>query len=110
MMHKKKQDDIEKKVDETLNLLNKINRLQPKPFLYTRVMAKWENDTQKAVPNQWKWAVKVSWPMLVAILMLNLATLLFYSPGSSMNAEDDQALQFIEEYGILYDGMYAYEE
>ena len=109
-MHKKKEDDIEKKVDETLNLLNKVNRLQPKPFLYTRIMARWQNDAPKAVPSQWRWAVKVSWPMLVAIVILNLATLLVYRPGSSTSNHDDQALLFIEEYGILYDGMYAYEE
>ena len=79
--------DLEKRIEDTLNSLDGIQRAEPQPFFYTRLIGRLQREQR----NVWeKMGSFLSRPVvviagLVLILVMNAFMLLQQSPGTSNN-------------------------
>jgi hypothetical protein len=92
--------NIDKKIEETLNSLDGMNRAEPRPFFYTRLEARMENEASISTYAVRKLKPALLIPMLACSLLLSVAsvyTVLSYdSQDSSLSSKD----AFIQEYGL----------
>jgi hypothetical protein len=86
--------DLEKRIDETLNSLDGIQRAEPQPFFYTRLIGRLQGEQK----NVWeKMGSFLSRPVvviagLVIILVMNAFILLQQAPGSPSNGSSNGGL------------------
>lgn len=93
--------NIDKKIEETLNSLEGINRAEPKPFFYTRLKARMENEVSVSAYAARKLKSTLLVPMLACSLLLSVAsvfTALNYDNGSSTSLSSEEV--FVQEYGL----------
>jgi len=109
----KSKNELEKKVQETLESLDGISRAEPNPFFYTRLTARLQRD----VPSVWESiGAFISRPAvaiatLCLILALN-ALILFRSDdnSSSLPVTSNEALVSDNEYVMMASsGSFDYE-
>ena len=108
----KSKNELERKVQETLESLDGISRAEPKPFFYTRLTAR----LQKDVPSVWesigalisKPAVAIA--TLCIILALN-AFILFRNDddSSTLPMSSNDALVSDNEYVMASSSSFDYE-
>jgi len=108
----KSKNELERKVQETLESLDGIHRAEPKPFFYTRLTAR----LQKDVPSVWesigalisKPAVAIA--TLCIILALN-AFILFRNDddSSTLPMSSNDALVSDNEYVMASSSSFDYE-
>lgn len=94
--------DLDKKIEETMHALNGISKAEPRPFFYTRLQARMDNE-RSSLP------VKALRPALVfpaALLSLFLTAFSIYTV-SSQNANQNSKEVFAKEYG-LSESLYTY--
>ena len=92
--------NINKQIEETLNSLDGVNRAEPRPFFYTRLEARMENESSISTYAVRKLKPALLIPMLACSLLLSVAsvyTVLSYdTQDSSLSSKD----AFIQEYGL----------
>ena len=92
--------NIDKKIEETLNSLDGVNRAEPRPFFYTRLKVRMENEASASTHSVRKLKPALLIPMLACSLLLSVAsvyTVLSYdTQDSSLSSKD----AFIQEYGL----------
>jgi hypothetical protein len=100
-------NDIEKLVNETLDSLNGMQKAEPRPFLFTRIMARMN---QKEETIWEKIASLVSKPAVAfATVLLFLAInaiVLFSVSGGDSTPEQEPALVADSDYGLSVSSMY----
>jgi hypothetical protein len=110
-----KRQQIEKRVEQTLDSLDGIRRAEPTPFLYTRVRARLEREQK----NAWEKLASilarpvVAFASLFVIIGIN-AFILFNDapPAGSVNgtaASTNNGNAVVEDYFILAANNYDYE-
>ncbi len=98
---------ISKRVEETLNSLDGLQKATPGPFFYTRVMARLEEEPQ----NLWESiTLFLTRPYVIAsvisfILLLN-ATAIFRSDAQETYSQE--AISMVDEYKIASTSFYDY--
>ena len=108
----KSKNELEKKVQETLESLDGISRAEPRPFFYTRLTARLQQD----VPSVWESiGAFISRPAvaiatLCIILALN-AFILFRSDddSSTLPMYSNEALVSDNEYVLASSSSFDYE-
>lgn len=100
-------NDIEKLVNETLDSLDGIQKAEPRPFLFTRIMARMN---QKEETIWEKTASLVSKPIIafatvVLFIAFNAFVLLSVS-GNSASEVQEQVLVADSDYGLSVSSMY----
>lgn len=95
-------------VEDILNSLDHIQRAEPRPFFYTRLMANWDrrNSTWEKI------ASLISRPALaiaviVLFLFINIVILFGSSPQAGSFAQQDESSVAIEnDYGLSVSSLY----
>ena len=94
----KKDQDIESKIEKTLKAFDGANRAQPKPFLYTRIMARREKSS--AVTSGFISPVlqQVGLAFIIMIIAFNIytATTIFRNSMASDSLEENE-YSFVED-------------
>jgi hypothetical protein len=92
--------DIDKQIAETLNSLDGINRAEPKPFFFTRLEARMENEmgVSTHVTNKLKMALLA--PILACSLLLSVASVYTVLNYNSQDSSLSSKQAFIQEYGL----------
>ncbi|HEX6191719.1 MAG TPA: hypothetical protein VFZ42_05110 [Chitinophagaceae bacterium] len=106
----KSKNELERKVQQTLESLDGISRAEPKPFFYTRLTARLQRD----VPSVWESigsfisrpAVAIA--TLCVILALN-ALILFRTDADSLPVSANEALVSDNEYVLASSSSFDYE-
>jgi hypothetical protein len=83
--------DLRKRIDETLALANQIKPVSPKPFFYTRLKAKMEEETVRVISS-------VPVPIKIACSLVLLVNIAFFSLSSNKSQTDssEQLASFYE--------------
>jgi hypothetical protein len=94
----KKDQDIESLVEKTLKAFDGANRARPRPFLYTRIMARKENSVAGITGDISPVLQQVGLAFIIMIIAFNIytATTIF---GNSMtnDALEENEYTFVEE-------------
>ncbi len=81
---------------QTLDALDQIQRVEPSPFLATRILARWEREQEEARQpsgmRQWQWA------LVVALLIINGFALL--PKWVNFNAREDYLNSVAADYNF----------
>ena len=95
-----KEKNIDSKINQVLNSIESIESAEVKPFFYTRLQAKMENDIAPSfsrfsvLPN-----LKLSLAMLAVVLVFNLTSLVFLTNNQDTTSTATSSLdEFSEEY------------
>ena len=99
----KNTDRIDRKVDQTLKVLDDIQRAEPRPFFYTRLEASMQKQTE-ALP-QWTMRPVLIWSGLAIIILLNIGMAISYSKRTDYSRNEQSVGSFAEEYGLTIDGI-----
>jgi hypothetical protein len=101
-------NNVDKNIDAALNSFDGANRAMPKPFLFTRLMAR----MNRAEENSWEKALRFIARPTVAIAGLCLviginAVVLFNNTGKTTVA--DQAYNNTDEFSTNVASLYNFE-
>ncbi|KYG82385.1 hypothetical protein AWN68_14060 [Roseivirga echinicomitans] len=99
-MSMKNENNIENKISQALNSIEGIESAEVKPFFYTRLQAKMENEI---APSYGRFSIlanlKLSLAMLAVIMVFNLTSLVFLTSSQDTSSTATSALdEFSEEY------------
>lgn len=101
----KNTDRTERKVEQTLKVLDDMQRAEPKLFFYTRLQARMQRQTE--VLPEWnpKWSMRPAliWSGLIIIILLNIGMAISYSKKERYSQSEQNASSFAEEYGLTID-------
>jgi hypothetical protein len=83
--------DLQKRIDEALDVKNYIEPVSPRPFFYTRVMAKMEKTSSPLISM-------VPVPIRIACSLVLLLNIVFFSLSSKQNktSASEQLASFYE--------------
>lgn len=91
-----KKQQIESEIQRTLDALDHVQRVEPSPFLATRVLARWERVQEATLQpqgmRQWQWA------LVIALLLINGFALL--PKWINFNAREDYLNSVAADYSI----------
>ena len=99
--------DIQKQVHDTLDSLNGIQRAEPIPFLFTRVMAR-INNKQNSVWEKLSYVFSkpaVAFATVILFIAIN-AVVLFSVAGNSPSAPQEPALMAGNDFGLSVNSIY----
>jgi hypothetical protein len=94
-------------VEEILNSLDHIQRATPRPFFYTRLMAKLDRQSsqwEKVISFITKPAFAIA--VIVLFLFLNIVILYNSSPKTTTTPQDDSSLAIENDYGLSVPSLY----
>tara|TARA_R110001592_G_scaffold33461_9_gene115864 strand:+ start:1937 stop:2269 length:333 start_codon:yes stop_codon:yes gene_type:complete len=96
----KNENNIENKINQALNSIEGIESAEVKPFFYTRLQAKMENEI---APSYGRFSIlanlKLSLAMLAVFFVFNLTSLVFLTNSQDTSSTATSALdEFSEEY------------
>lgn len=97
----KNSDRVERKIDQTLKVLDDMQRAEPKPFFYTRLQARMQTKTE--VAPKWSTRPAMIWSGLILIILLNIGMAINYSRKGNYRQSEQNASSFAEEYGLTID-------
>lgn len=91
-----KNENIIRKTEETLQSIERIQRVEPDPYLATRVLARWqrEQETSMISNGAWKWQLA----LMVVLLIVNTWTLI--PKWVNTDAREDYLHNIAADYGI----------
>ena len=96
-----KNRDINKQVDQTLNVFDELDDLEPNPFFYTRLRSRIESQADRQKPGMEIFMpVQLRVPFIAVIVILNLVTgVFFFSNYQGQVSSDGQEVDTIaKEY------------
>ncbi len=103
---------IQEKVEATLNSFDNISQAELRPFFYTRLVAKME---QQQAPTWWQlWLMSISKPAfavvtlsLFAVLNITAITITLKDNQQSNNTSESATIQgFAQEYNLSVSNVY----
>ena len=99
--------DIQRLIDETLESLEGIQKAEPRPFLFTRVMARINKEENSA----WeKLASLISRPAIafatVILFLLINAFVIYRVSGSSIQDTQDNSVMAGNDFGLSVSSLY----
>ena len=94
---------IEQKVEKTLQVLEEMQRAEPKPFFYTRLEARMQK--RDALLPKWTLRPVFIWSGLILIIVFNIGIAISYSKKADYAKAEQNASSFADEYGLSIDGF-----
>jgi hypothetical protein len=97
-------DRLQDEINRTLQSLDGVEKVGPRPFFHTRLQARLEREATSAPAGFWAWLRRpqVQWVMLGMILLLNVGA--FWYQGK--NGQSPQAIDRVEGlqvFGSVYE-------
>jgi len=106
---KKRKDDILNRVEETLGVLDRIEKVGPRPFFYTRLMARIANAGPAAVRS--KAVKKLGYALYALIILLAVNGYSLYKSEQWRQMDQESSVEtFIENYHLGIPTVYAIGE
>ena len=106
-----RQENINKLIEESLNSMDDVKRAEPKPFLFTRISARMNKDTE-SVWEKADWFITrpgMALAVICLVLIIN-ATAIFYNKAETQVATTDVAVQnTADEFSYTVAGIYDSE-
>jgi hypothetical protein len=106
-----KQEKIDKLVEETLNCVDNAQRAAVKPYLFTRIQARMNKETESAWEKA-AWFIArpaVAFAVIGLVVLIN-ATVIFYNKTGTPVANTDVAVQnSSDEFSYTVSGIYEIE-
>jgi hypothetical protein len=97
----KKSNDIEQKINETLNSVEGITQAEPSPFYYTRLKARMERELlQPKTVLGWTFKPIYAYSCLAMVLMLNVFTIITINNKSSQSKDTIQIYKLYNPNGL----------
>jgi hypothetical protein len=106
----KNSEDILKKVEETLGMVGRIEKVEPKPFFYTRLMARLERINEKAYQHQPVKKIQYAFLGLILLLAINGFSMYKLLPLRLPNQQGSTMETFIENYQLDVRNIYTVSE
>jgi hypothetical protein len=106
----KNSDDISKKIEETLGILDRIGEVEPKPFFYTRLMARIGRYNEKPFQHQTAKKLQYAFLGLVLLLAINGFSLYKLLPSRLPDQQGSTMETFIENYQLDVRNFYTISE
>lgn len=104
----KNPEEIAKKVEETLAVLDRLEIAGPKPFFYTRLMARMEKQASPSKPTTYK---KLEYAFYGVILLLAINGYSIYKSQQWRWMEQETSMDnFIENYHLDTRNVYVINE
>ncbi len=105
---KKKNEDLEKKIEETMESLDHLQRVEANPYLYHKIQERLQASAQKNV-RQSNWNKQLGFAFLVLLMTVNVFTILQYNRTNSTTADGmstiSQAYGWSESSSDIYDNF-----
>lgn len=103
-------DDIEKKIDDTLNCLDNMRRAEANPFLFTRIQAKLQQ-TRSGLERIVLLAGKPAFAFLVLFIVLATNLLVVFKGSAEASDVNQEQAQFAvaDEYHQDVQALYDFE-
>jgi hypothetical protein len=102
--------EIDKRIEETLNSLDGMRRAEANPFLFTRIQAR-ISQSRSGLERIVSLAGKPAFAFLVLVIVLvtNLTVVLQGSSESTAVKQDQSQLAVADEYDLDVPSLYDYE-
>jgi hypothetical protein len=109
-----KQPDLNKKVDETLNSLDGIQRAEPQPFFYTRLMGRMQRNEKPLWETIGSFLSKPAVAMACLCVILAFNAFILFKQGTETNitAQPDLSKETLvtdNEYILASNSSFDYE-
>jgi hypothetical protein len=104
----KKEEPVQPHIDDILQSLDGLQRAEPQPFFYTRLLARLENHPAE---KTWEWLSKpvFSLATLLLLLVLNIGVISSYlNTKTAVTQPSNDIESFAKEYYL--DGSSAYND
>jgi hypothetical protein len=103
-------DDIEKRIDDTLNSLDNMRRAEANPFLFTRIQARMQQ-TRSGIERVMALAGKPAFAFLVLVIVLvtNMVVMLKGSSEGPTLTQEQTQFAVADEYDLNVPSLYDYE-
>jgi len=103
-------NDIEKRVEETLNSLDGMRRAEANPFLYTRIQARLQQ-SRSGLERLILMAGKPAFAFLVLLIVLATNIMVMLKGTAEASAVKQEQIQFAvaDEYHLDVPALYDYE-
>ena len=103
-------DDIEKRIDDTLNSFDNMRRAEANPFLFTRIQARLQQ-TRSGLERVVLLAGKPAFAFLVLVIVLftNMVVVLKGSADGSAVTQEQAQFAVADEYDLNVPSLYDYE-
>lgn len=92
--------NIDQKIEDTLNSLSNLEQAEPKPFFYTRLKARMENELVVAQSNSFRLKPALLIPMVACTLLLTVMSVYTLTSHDSNAALLSGKDAFIQEYSL----------
>jgi hypothetical protein len=104
------EESIHKKIDEVMHSMDNINRASPRPFLFTRIEARMQNEKNIWVKlSSFVARPVVGFTCICFVLIINtMVIFLLNSPGNSL-AQQGNELAVADEYNQLNSTLFEFE-
>jgi hypothetical protein len=110
---KNKKEEIEKRVDRTMESIDHIQRVEGNPYLWSKIQGKLEsNEAQGNLGTKWYRALNLQAGMAFLLLLglFNVFTVITYSNARVQTENKDKLSSLTQAYGWSeYSEMGAYE-
>lgn len=107
----KKEEEINKLVDEALDSVNDISRAVARPYLLTRINAR-INKGSETVWDKAGWLIgrpAVAFTGLCIVLFINAMVFVFNSPSATVTATDQVAQSPADEFSYTVSTIYDFD-
>lgn len=104
--------DIQKLVEETLGSLDGLQKAEPNPFLFTRVMARLQQDENNAWEKITSFITRpaVVVAMIILFIVINALVIVQASGNDSAPLSDEPVLMAGNDYGLTVSSLYDLNE
>ena len=94
-------NDLHKRIEETLNSLDNVERAEANPFLLAKIRHKLGGETESILPLQWSWRLAV---VMATVVIMNVFTMQNLLKNKSENSSGAGAVA--TEYSISIPDAY----
>ncbi|MEO8763213.1 MAG: hypothetical protein ABI416_02955 [Ginsengibacter sp.] len=103
------EESINRKIDEVLNSMDSIERAVPRPFLFTRLEARMQNDKNIWIRlSSFVARPVVAFACICFVLILN-AMVIFFAHSPAVSLAQGNELATTDEYSQLSSNLYEFE-
>lgn len=104
------QNNINKKIEDTMHSIDGINKAEPNPFFFTRLEARMEKENNVWVKiTSFVTRPMVAFACICLVIMINAFVILSSSLSTKATAKQNTELATVDEYTQISTTLYDFE-
>lgn len=104
------QNNINKKIEDTMHSIDGINKAEPSPFFFTRLEARMEKENNVWVKiTSFVTRPMVAFACICLVIMINAFVILSSSLSTTVTAKQNTELATVDEYTQISTTLYDFE-